>query len=164
VGFEVVEFLAGPNHWVSGKTFDYVQLTIRSRPVTLVKPTTFMNGSGAAVYDVLSLSSAKLSDLIVLVDDIHLDFGRIRIRRSGSEGGHNGLRSIISSLGDDGFARVRFGVGKAPEGISQIDHVLGPIGEESWDVAFKAICRSAEAIRTWCADGIELSMNLFNSG
>ena len=158
-----MEFLAGPNHWVSEKTFDFVQLTIRSRPVTLVKPTTFMNESGAAVYDVMSLSSATLSDLIVLVDDIHLDIGRIRIRRSGSEGGHNGLRSIISSLGDDGFARVRLGVGKAPEGISQIDHVLGPIGQDNWDVASKAIYRSAEAIRTWCSDGVEHSMNLFNN-
>ncbi len=163
MGFEVVEFLAGPNQWVSEKTFDYAQLTIRSRPVTLVKPTTFMNESGAAVYDVMGLSSATLSDLIVLVDDIHLDVGRIRIRRSGSEGGHNGLRSIISSLGDDGFARVRLGVGKAPESVSQIDHVLGRIAQDSRDVASKVIYRSAEAIRTWCADGVELSMNLFNS-
>jgi PTH1 family peptidyl-tRNA hydrolase len=158
-----VEFLAGSGLWISEKTFDYAEVTIRSRPVTLVKPTTSMNDSGVGLHDVMARSSAKLSDLVVLVDDINLDVGRIRIRRSGSDGGHNGLRSIILSLADDGFGRVRLGVGKVPEGVSQIDHVLGRFGSDHLDIASDVIRRSAEAIRTWCADGVELSMNLFNS-
>jgi PTH1 family peptidyl-tRNA hydrolase len=158
IGFEVVESIAGKSSWVSEKTFDYAKVTIRSRPVTLVKPTTFMNDSGLAVRDVMARSSGTLADLIVLIDDIHLDVGRIRVRRSGSEGGHNGLRSIVSSLSDNGFARVRLGVGKVPEGTSPIGHVLAP-----FEVAHTIIHKSADAVRTWCSDGIELSMNSFNN-
>ena len=129
----------------------------------LVKPTTYMNDSGVAVRDILERAAIGIEQLLILVDDIHLDVGRMRFRRSGSDGGHNGLSSVIGELSDEGFARARLGVGKAPLGVSQIDHVLGRFPACEHSVVDAMIERVAEAVRTWCGDGVEIGMNRFNN-
>jgi len=129
----------------------------------LVKPTTFMNDSGVAVRDILGRFVIRIDQLLILVDDIHLDVGRMRFRRSGSDGGHNGLSSVISELDDEGFARARLGVGRAPQGVSQIDHVLGRFPPDDISLVNVMIERAAEAVRTWCGDGVEIGMNQFNN-
>ena len=137
-------------------------VTIRSRPVHLIEPSTFMNDSGLAVSAILQETDIPLQDIIVLVDDIHLDMGRIRIRRRGSDGGHNGLRSVISILSDDGFARVRLGVGEVPVATSRIDYVLRRFEMTELQQAKSLIRRGVDAVRSWCADGVETTMNSFN--
>lgn len=129
----------------------------------LVKPTTYMNDSGVAVVRILEGAGIDVSQLLVLVDDIHLDVGRMRFRRSGSDGGHNGLRSVIAEIDDAGFARARLGVGQAPGGVSQIDHVLGRFLHDEAETAAKMVVRAAEGVRTWCGDGVEIGMNRFNN-
>tara|TARA_B110000116_G_C16710844_1_gene524393 strand:- start:596 stop:967 length:372 start_codon:yes stop_codon:yes gene_type:complete len=122
-----------------------------------------MNDSGVAVSDILERFVIGIDQLLVLVDDIHLDVGRMRYRRSGSDGGHNGLSSVISELADEGFARARLGVGQAPQGVSQVDHVLGRFMPDEISLVNDMIERSAEAVRTWCGDGVEIGMNRFNN-
>lgn len=121
-----------------------------------------MNDSGLAVRAAVDASSSTLSDVLILVDDIHLDVGRTRVRRSGSDGGHNGLRSILANVENDGFARVRLGVGSVPDGHSQIDFVLGRFSQSESNLVFEMIGRASEAVRSWCGDGVEVAMNQFN--
>ena len=162
VGFEVVERLSGSCAWESARLFDHTQVTIRSRTVHLIKPTTFMNDSGLAVSDALTRLSGSLRNVLVLVDDINLNPGGIRIRRSGSEGGHNGLRSIAASVGSDEFTRVRLGIGGVPPGVSQINHVLGQFETQESPRIARMILRAADAVRTWCDAGVDVAMNAFN--
>ncbi len=162
IGFEVVSRLSGSTQWESRQSFDHTCVTIRSRPVLLIKPTTYMNDSGLAVEDALSWSGGTLRDVLILVDDIHLAVGRARVRRSGSEGGHNGLRSIGWVLKSDDFPRVRLGVGEVPSGISQIDYVLGAFDTTELPEVERMVDRAAEAVRAWCGSGVEAAMNTTN--
>lgn len=128
----------------------------------LIKPTTYMNDSGVAVAAALEHFDSALRNVLVLVDDIHLDVGRTRVRRSGSDGGHNGLRSIVDAVGSEDFARVRLGVGEVPPDVSQIDFVLGRFGTQELQRVEAMYDRAAEAVRTWCGAGVDVAMNAFN--
>lgn len=163
VGFEVASHLAGSCEWASRSHFDHVLVTIRSRPVHLTKPTTFMNDSGLAVSAILQETDIALQDIIVVVDDIHLDMGRIRIRRRGSDGGHNGLRSIISSVGSDDFPRLRLGVGHPNNDSELIDHVLSDFDPGEKKAIEKSIRTAAEAVRCFWSEGIDQVMNRYNA-
>ena len=121
-----------------------------------------MNDSGVAVRDVLKRFGCSVSDLIVLVDDINLDVGRIRIRESGSDGGHNGLASISSLMRSDDYVRVRLGVGTVPDDSSQIDFVLGQFEKNEFSQVSTMFQNAADAVRSWCSDGVGITMNLFN--
>lgn len=121
-----------------------------------------MNDSGLAVREAMTALDLDVESLLVLVDDIHLDVGRTRVRRGGSDGGHNGMRSIVDTIGSDAFVRIRMGVGAVPQGMSQIDHVLGKFDASEVQRVDGMVARAAEAVRTWCADGVEVAMNLFN--
>ena len=162
VGFDVVDLLSAGTGWSTSGRFSFSETTLRSRPAYLVKPLTYMNDSGLAVSDALDQFRCRLDDAIILVDDINLDVGRTRVRRSGSEGGHNGLRSIIESVGSDQFARVRLGVGGVPSGCSQIEYVLGRFEQTEFGQVDEMILRAADAVRSWCGAGVEVAMNTFN--
>ena len=128
----------------------------------LVKPRTFMNRSGQAVGPVLQRNGLALSDLIVVVDDTELSCGRIRIRRSGSAGGHNGLKSVAAALGSDAFTRIRVGVGGQRDGHEMVQHVLGRFKPDERKEMEVAIERAADAVWMVARDGVDRAMNTYN--
>jgi PTH1 family peptidyl-tRNA hydrolase len=132
--------------------------------ITLAKPQTFMNRSGSAVQGLLAWLKIEPGQLLVVVDDADLPLGQIRLRLSGGSGGHNGLRSIIETLGgNEDFARLRIGIGRtAPLGTDITGHVLGRFGPEEREVAAEAVATAAEAMECCLRDGIVEAMNQFN--
>ena len=128
----------------------------------LAKPQTYVNLSGEAVRSLSRYYGVDPEHILVVVDDVYLELGSVRIRPSGSAGGHNGLKNIISQLGTDGFPRIRLGTGPQPEGMDLIEFVLRPMtsGERK---CMKDVCEeAAEACLTMITDGTERAMNLYN--
>jgi PTH1 family peptidyl-tRNA hydrolase len=130
--------------------------------VTLAMPLTYMNASGGAVRAVLESVGASVDELLVVCDDVDLPLGQLRLRSSGSDGGHRGLRSIIAALGTEQFARLRLGVGRPPEGGDTADFVLDDFSEDEVDTAREMVDRALEAVRTLVRDGIDKAMTIYN--
>jgi PTH1 family peptidyl-tRNA hydrolase len=129
----------------------------------LMKPVTYMNLSGRAVSEALRFYKADpAEDLLVLVDDVALPVGSIRIRASGGAGGHNGLSDIQRHCGGEGYARLRIGV-DPPGRIPQVDYVLGKFSPEQWDALQPALERAADATVKWAGEGVLAAMNEFNT-
>ena len=135
---------------------------IAGRIVVLTWPKTFMNDSGGGILYVLRSFEAEPGNLIILCDDIHLETGRIRVRRKGSDGGHNGLRSIIATLQTQRFPRVRIGVGKPPSANKQVQHVLQSPNREERERITAGAEKASEAVETIINSGIEEAMQSFN--
>lgn len=130
----------------------------------LMKPQTMMNNSGEAIYEAASYYNIPDENIIVIYDDISLDVGKTRIRRKGSAGGHNGIKSIINCLGSDEFPRVKVGVGKKPNAkYDLVDWVLGNFPKEQKDDLDSALKNSIEAAKLIVNDEIDKAMNLYNS-
>jgi PTH1 family peptidyl-tRNA hydrolase len=165
VGFRVIDLLADRWGVSRGHVRDgAARLEVdRGDPVgrvLLVKPARFMNLSGQPLRAALRNANATLeTDLLVVTDDADLPLGRLRIRRAGSAGGHNGLRDIIETLGTDEFARLRVGIGRNGE---MVDHVLSTFSLAEEELAREAIGTAADAVETWLAEGVEAAMNAFN--
>jgi PTH1 family peptidyl-tRNA hydrolase len=166
VGFRVVDLLADRwNLTGEGRLRDGAAVLEARRPepvgrILLVKPMRYMNRSGAPLRAALKQTDVEpATDLLVVADDIDLPLGRIRLRRSGSAGGHNGLRDIIATLGTDEFDRLRVGVGRAGEAAS---HVLATFGPGERDLAAEMVVVAADAAERWLASGIDEAMNAFN--
>ena len=121
-----------------------------------------MNLSGYAVGDLLRYYKVELSDLLVIVDEVQLELGRLRTRGSGSAGGHNGLKSLIEQLGTDQFTRMRFGVGRGDSRRDLADHVLATFDKDEAPVVTEAIGRAADAAEVFVSDGLAPMMNKFN--
>lgn len=131
--------------------------------VVVVKPQTYMNRSGAALGRVLENASFDPShDLLVVVDEVALPLGTMRIRRAGSAGGHNGLKSIAGRLQSEQFARLRIGVGPAPDEEDRSEFVLGEFRSDEWQVLQTTMPTIVAAVECWLTEGIETSMNRFN--
>ncbi len=128
----------------------------------LVQPLTFMNRSGDAVGPLLRKRGVGLEDLAVIYDDADLPVGALRIRPFGGPGGHNGMRSVIASVGGDRFARFRIGIGRGGGAAELVDHVLAAFSPDEWSVMEKTIRRGADAALCWAMEGIEPAMNRFN--
>ncbi len=135
---------------------------IGKEEVALIRPLTFMNLSGRCVAAVRKHYRCEPADLLVICDDIHLDLGRLRLRRSGSAGGHKGLISIIEHLHTQDFPRLRMGIGRPPEGVRGMDYVLGAFRRSEWPTVHEMIARASEAAETWVYFGIEEAMNRYN--
>ena len=131
-------------------------------PVRLAKPTTFMNLSGEAVGGLLRYYKIDPADLLVVVDEVQLPIGRLRLRRSGSAGGHNGLKSVIQHIGSD-FGRLRIGVGRGDPKWDLADHVLSRFDADEQPVIDDAIGKAADAAEMFVEEGIEAAMNRFNA-
>jgi len=166
VGFRVVDLLADRwGHTGEGRVRDgAAQLEVDLDPaigsVLLVKPMRYMNRSGGPLKGVLGQRGIDpASGLLVLADDIDLPLGKLRARRSGSAGGHNGLRDIIGSLGSSEFARLRVGIGRAGEAV---DHVLSTFDSDERELADEAVATAADAVELWLTEGIEAVMNRYN--
>jgi peptidyl-tRNA hydrolase, PTH1 family len=131
--------------------------------VLLLKPVTFMNRSGAALASLRDDPAVDIEgDLLVVVDDVALDVGRVRIRPSGSPGGHNGLKSVEHALGTRSYARLRVGVGVPPDGVTMTEWVLSEFEPEDEGVVVELLPELAAAARTWMDEGIEAAMSRYN--
>ena len=165
VGFEVIDLLAARHRLMfEAAPADAVFARWR-RPeevVLLVKPLTFMNVSGRAVAALTRYYKMNVDDTLMVCDDVNLPLGRLRIRASGSEGGHNGLRSIAAELGTIDYARLRIGVGRGDTRRDLADHVLARFESEEQPGIETAIARAADAVESWLVDGLAKTMNSFN--
>ena len=130
--------------------------------MVLVKPTTFMNLSGEAVAALIGFYKIDLVDVFVVCDDVNLPVGRLRARPDRTTGGNNGLASVAASLGTNGFARLRIGVGRGDPRRDLADHVLSRFTPEELPVVEAATTRAADAAEMWIGDGIGQVMNTFN--
>jgi PTH1 family peptidyl-tRNA hydrolase len=164
VGFNVLEYFAGQNNININKIkFKalYGEGFIGSEKVLLLKPQTYMNLSGESILDAVQFYKLEMDKLIVIYDDISLPLGRIRIRPSGSDGGHNGMKSIIYLLGKNNFPRLRVGIG-APE-YNMIDHVIGRFSNEESRIMDDVYKVASDAVAAIINNGIQTSMNRYNS-
>jgi len=166
VGFRVVDLLAdrwgqtGAGRVRDGAAVLEVKVAEPIGRVLLVKPMRFMNLSGSALKAAMRQTDADpATDLLVIADDADLPLGKIRLRRSGSAGGHNGLRDIIDALGTDDFNRLRIGIGRGGE---LVDHVLATFKPGEKALATEAVAIGADAAERWLRDGIEAAMSEFN--
>lgn len=141
---------------------DYLQLKNKGRIFVLIKPMTYMNLSGKAVRYWLEKEKIPLENLLVIVDDLALPFGTVRIKKNGGPGGHNGLTNIIDILGTQNFNRLRFGIGDAFVGGTQIDYVLGEWTEEEKQLLPERLKYITSAVKSYGSIGIERTMNFFN--
>jgi PTH1 family peptidyl-tRNA hydrolase len=163
VGFDVLNLLAERHRldWESAPA-DALIAKWRAAAVLLAKPMTFMNLSGQAIGELLRFYKIELPDLVVIVDDVNLELGRLRARASGSAGGHNGLKSVIAGFGTEEFARLRVGVGRGDARRDLADHVLAKFDPEERTIVAEAVGRAADAAELFVAEGMEPVMNRFN--
>jgi len=136
------------------------QVMYRGEKLLLVKPQSYMNLSGHPVRDLMHFYKIDFADLLVIYDDMDLEPGALRLRRNGSCGGHNGMRSIIEQLGTDNICRIKLGIGRSKGGA--IDHVLGRISKAEEQIFSDAVLKAAEAALLWSHDGIQEAMNRYN--
>ena len=130
--------------------------------VVLAKPRTFMNNSGEGVEYLLTRFPAKPSDLLVIYDDMALPVGRLRLRPEGSDGGHNGIRSIMQHLQTTGFPRLRIGIGGPPGDDSSIPHVLGRFDKDEEETIAETMVQAVAAVECVLEENIDIAMNRFN--
>ncbi len=164
IGFTILDALADASNVVfKDKRYGFVtELSHRGRTFQLLKPSTFMNLSGNAVRYWLKKSKIPVENLLVVVDDLALEFGSLRLRKKGGPGSHNGLDNIIQVLGTQNYARLRFGIGNEfPKG-AQVNYVLGEWSEEEKKQLPEKIERSIEIIKAFGFIGIERAMNRYN--
>lgn len=165
VGFEVVDTLAERHGIRITLHRDHAHCglgVIAGIPVVLAKPMTYMNRSGEAACALLARYPLEPSRLLVIVDDVALPLGKIRVRPSGSDGGHNGLSSIIHCTGTQAFPRVRIGIGNPPPG-QMVEYVLSRFTPQERDTIDQAIQRAADAVELILSDGVQAAMNRFNA-
>jgi peptidyl-tRNA hydrolase, PTH1 family len=163
VGFEIIDLIAKRHRlsWESGPA-DALMSKWRASGALLAKPLTFMNLSGHAVGELLRFFKIDFADLLIVVDDVNLELGRLRTRGGGSAGGHNGLKSLIAQLGTDAFARLRVGVGRGDARRDLGDHVLARFDADEQAILNETIGRAADAVELFVSDGIDPVMNRYN--
>ncbi len=165
IGFEVVDILASRHRIRLRLHRDHAHYgwgMIADHPVLLAKPMTYMNRSGEAARALLQRYPLEPARLLVIVDDVALPLGRIRVRPSGSDGGHNGLESIIQCVGTQAFPRVRVGIGSPPPG-RMVEYVLSRFLPQEQPVIEEALQRAADAVETVIIEGVQAAMNRFNA-
>ena len=134
---------------------------ISGHKVLLVKPQTYMNLSGESLREVMNYYNVDIEDLIVIYDDFDIETGSLRIRKKGSAGSHNGMKSVIYQLKNDGFPRVRVGIGKSGS-LDWKDFVLGKVGGAESAAISQAISNAADAVECMISEGIDIAMNKYN--
>ncbi|GAA3656008.1 aminoacyl-tRNA hydrolase [Asaccharospora irregularis] len=165
VGFNVIDILA-KEYGISVTKIKHKALIgegrVESEKVILVKPQTYMNLSGETLIDIYKYYKVDLSNIVVVYDDIDLDVGKIRIRKKGSGGTHNGMRSITKCLGSNEFPRVRVGVSKPTNGQDLADFVLSRFRKEESDDIAQGLEKAFRAVDSIIRDNIDISMNKYN--
>ena len=165
LGFMVLDSMAAKYGlvWSRGsRTYKVTEFELESTRVILVKPQTYMNLSGRAAVAVHARFENTSDELLAVVDDIALSLGHLRLRRRGSDGGHNGLRSIASELGTNDFSRLRLGVGSVPAGVDPADYVLDPFDDDETETANEMISWAGECLEAVIRQGFDRTMGEFN--
>lgn len=170
IGFLCINHLARTHHISLDKKQGKARVgtgTIAGNEVVLAKPQTYMNLSGISVSQLIQKHRVQLADLIVIHDDLDLPLGKIRIRQGSSAGGHNGIKSIIGSLGTQDFIRIKIGISRPQteednKVESIVDYVLGDFSEDDMKIVQETIRRTGDAVVTIITDGVSAAMNKFN--
>lgn len=165
IGFRVVNALAED----AGAPFTeerygaVSRMRVKNCELILLKPNTFMNLSGNAVRYWLQKENIPVENLLVIVDDLALPFGTLRLKPKGSDAGHNGLKNIQQLLGTQEYCRLRFGIGNNFPRGGQIDYVLGKFPSEELELMPEKLKRAVEIIKSFCLAGVQITMNQFNN-
>lgn len=164
IGFDVVDQICKSleGSWRLDTHGDLAEVKYKGRTLILLKPNTYMNLSGKAVRYWLQKEKIQPENLMIITDDLNLDFGKTRIRPSGSDGGHNGLKSIQELLATTTYPRLRMGIGSTFSKGKQVNFVLGKWSNDEAAELPNIIERAAEAVKTFASIGIDRAMNLYN--
>ncbi len=164
IGFEILDAYAEASniHFTSKRYADYAETKFKGRKIILLKPSTYVNLSGKSVRYYLQKEKTDINKILIITDDINLPFGKIRIRKKGGDGGHNGLKSIIEYIGTNKFARLRYGIGNDFGFGKQADFVLSKLTKQEIDIFEKNKKKCIEAIKYFTTMGIDRTMNFFN--
>ncbi len=164
IGFNVLDALAKASNIVftDGRYGATATLSIKGRTLILLKPSTYMNLSGNAVRYYMQKEKIALENVLVVVDDLALPFGTLRLKGKGSDAGHNGLKHIAATLGTENYARLRFGIGNDFPRGGQIDFVLGKFLDEDIAKMDERLETAGEIVKSFCLAGLALTMNQFN--
>jgi len=164
IGFQVVDRLAKISH-ISIRTKRFKSLYgtgwIDFQQVVLSKPTTFMNRSGEAVKKAADFFHLRMEDLVVVHDDLDLPFGRLRFKRRGGDGGHQGVRSIIERMGGNNFLRLKVGIGRPPSRMDSADYVLDVFDKSEQSLLDQILPQAAESLKVMLLEGLEKAMSQF---
>ena len=165
IGFKVLDALAKASNifFTEGRYASIAQLRHKGRTFILIKPTTYMNLSGKAVNYWMQAEKIPVENVLVVVDDIALPFGLLRMRGKGSDGGHNGLKDIANVLGSDAYVRIRMGIGNEFGKGQQVDYVLSEWSASEAEQLPVFIGKAAEAVLSFGTIGLARTMNLFNT-
>jgi PTH1 family peptidyl-tRNA hydrolase len=165
IGFDVVDFLAKEFDatFKNDSLGDLAEFRHKGRTFILLKPSTYMNLSGKAVRHWLTKHNIPKNNLLVVLDDLNLPFGKIRLRGKGSDGGHNGLKSIDQLTGGNDYARLRIGIGDEFHKGQQVNYVLGKWGSEEQDALPAILKKAAEGVKAFGTIGLDFAMNQVNA-
>lgn len=165
IGFDTLDAFAEASNVVftTKRYGDVAEVKLRGHQLVLLKPSTYMNLSGNAVRYWMQQEKIGVEQLLVIVDDLALNFGTLRLKGKGSAGGHNGLKNIEAMIGTQEYARLRFGIGSEFNRGGQIDFVLGKFSEEDEKLKKERIEVVCEIIKSFCLAGLQITMNQFNN-
>ncbi|HRG57736.1 MAG TPA: aminoacyl-tRNA hydrolase [Bacteroidia bacterium] len=165
IGFKVADEMAleAPTNFIQERLAYRCELKVKGKILVVIKPTTYMNLSGKALNFWMQAEKIKVENILIITDDIALPFGTLRIKPKGSDGGHNGLKSIQETLGTDVYARLRFGVGSNFAKGRQVDYVLGEWSNDEKISLHDRIKIAAEMAKSFCTIGLQLTMTNFNN-
>lgn len=165
IGFMVLDALAKASNIVfkDGRYGAIASLSLKGRQLILLKPSTYMNLSGNAVRYWMQQEKIPLENVLIVVDDLALPLGSLRLKGKGSDAGHNGLKHIAATLGTQNYARLKFGIGNNFPRGGQIDYVLGHFDEEEQKALPERIAIAGEIIKSFCLAGLNITMNQFNN-
>lgn len=164
IGFEVVDYLLSENDQTTTVDTQAMigSIKYKGKQVYLIKPTTYVNLSGKALKYWMQKLSVPIENVLVVVDDLHLDLGTLRLRLKGSDAGHNGLKNIQDTLGNNNYPRLRFGIGSDFRQGQQVDFVLGKWKNKEIEELQEAIPRAAEMVLSFVAIGPKFTMDKYN--
>jgi len=164
IGFKVLDKIASLSNisFSTEKLADVAEVKFKGRSLVLVKPNTFMNLSGKAVAYWMKKSKINIENILVITDDISLPFGVLRLRKKGSDGGHNGLKDIQAVLSESNYPRLRFGVGNDFARGKKVDYVLGSFTSEDYETIDDRLDMSVKIIQSFTTAGIDRTMSDFN--
>lgn len=165
IGFTVLDALAGASNVVfEDKRYGFVtQMKLKNKTLILLKPSTYMNLSGMAVRYWMKKENIEPENLLVIVDDLALPFGTLRLKPSGSDAGHNGLRNIQDVLGTNVYPRIRFGLGNDYPKGAQVNFVLSRWNADEEKLLPARVEKAVEMIKSFCLQGLQLTMTQFNN-